>query len=257
MTKGTVVSAHPLDASNANRTDPARVIDDMKRLAVEQLGALPGGLYGPVEEALRSPSASADSLHDHAALLLLRQHSASHVMRFRQHIALGFDDFGGATRPRAAGAPLGLIDESLLDFHLAGQRLGEILDQRYQQPLGEMKGRLGAVAAALHLAPGVNPLAPSRLATAFIEAIGDAELPSALQGLLFQHYQLELVRVLDVLYPRINGVLASAGYGARELARRTSPMQADRGAFRHDDQVAPRFPPPAGAAAGGGNRGAT
>lgn len=229
---------------HATRTDPVQVLEGMKRLAVEQLGALPGGLYQPIEQALQSPSTGVESLRDQAALLVLRQHSASHVMRFRQQIGLGFDDFNGV-RQRGGSAEMGLIDERLMDFHLAGQRLGEVLDQRYQQPLEEMNGRLGALAAALHVAPSRNPLTPSRLAAAFIEAIGDADLPDALGGLLFHQYQQELVRVLDGLYARINALLADAGYVAMEGARRSVPMQGGRGLFRDNEQVAPRVIAPA------------
>lgn len=241
------MSAHSFD--HATRTDPVQVLEGMKRLAVEQLGALPGGLYQPIEQALQSPSTGVESFHDQAALLVLRQHSASHVMRFRQQIGLGFDDFSGV-RQRGGGAELGLVDERLMDFHLAGQRLGEVLDQRYQQPLEEMNGRLGALAAALHVAPSRNPVTPSRLATAFIEAIGDADLPDALGGLLFQQYQQGLVLVLDELYARINALLADAGYSAADSAHRSRPMQAARGPLRDDEQVAPRFSaavPPAAA----------
>lgn len=226
---------------HATRTDPMRVLEDIKRLAVEQLGELPGELYRPIEKALQSPPAGVESFRDQAALLVLRQHSASHVMRFREQIGLGFDDFRGL-RQGEGGTPLGLVDERLLDFHLAGQRLGERLDQRYQQPLEEMKGRLNTLAATLRIAPSLNPVTPSRLATAFIESIGDADLPQSLGGLLFHQFQLELVRVLDNLYIRINGLLACAGYNPPEDARRSLPMQAGHGAFRHDDQVSPRFP---------------
>ncbi|MGH8076637.1 MAG: DUF1631 family protein [Lysobacter sp.] len=228
---------------NATHTNPVSVLEDIKRLALEQLGALPGGLYRPIEEALQSLEASAESMQDQAALLVLRQHSASYVMRFRQQIGLGFDDFRGL-RPRNDRAELGLVEERLLDFHFAGQRLGVILDQRYQQPLEEMGERLKALAEGLRTAPGLNPVAPSRLVTAFIEAIGDADLPNALGGLLFDQYQQELVGVLDDLYDRINALLAGAGYDTVDGARRTLPRQvATRSPFNDNDQVEPRFAP--------------
>ena len=233
------MSAHLF--GQATRTDPLQVVEGMKRLAVEQLGALPGGLYQPIEQALQSPSSAVESLHDQAALLVLRQHSASHVMRFRQQIGLGFDDFIGV-RPQG-GAELGLVDERQMNFHLAGQRLGEILDQRYPQPLEEMNARLAALSMALNMAPGRNPVAPVRLATAFIQAIGDADLPDALGGLLFQQYQQALVRVLDELYAKINALLADAGYHRADAgAHRSRPMPvATRGPQRDDELVASRF----------------
>lgn len=232
---------HPFGAVNATHADPVRVLEDMKRLALEQLGALPGGLYRPIEEALQCVEASAESMQDQAALLVLRQHSASYVMRYRQQIGLGFDDFRGA-RQRTDRAELGLVEERLLEFHFAGQRLGVILDQRYQQPLEEMGERLKALSDAMRTVPGLNPIAPSRLVTAFIEAIGDAELPNALGALLFHQYHQELVGVLDDLYARINALLGGAGYDTVDGARRTVPMQAAaRSPFRDTEQVEPRF----------------
>jgi hypothetical protein len=218
------------------------VLEDIKRLALEQLGALPGGLYRPIEEALQSVDATAESLQDQAALLVLRQHSASYVMRFRQQIGLGFDDFRG-TRPRTDRAELGLVEERLLEFHFAGQRLGVILDQRYQQPLEEMSARFNSLASALRTAPALNPVAPSRLVTAFIEAIGDADLPNALGALLFHQYHQELVGVLDDLYARINATLGSAGFDTTDGAHRTLPMQAERAPFRNDEQIEQRVVP--------------
>lgn len=246
-----VVSAHPFDVSTATRTDPAPVFEHLKRLAVEQLGALPGGLYGPLEQALHVPASGVESFLDQAALMVLRQHSASHVMRYRQQIALGFDDFRGA-RGRAGDTELALVDERQLNLHIAGQRLAASLARRYQQPLEEMKGRLAALAAALYVPPGLNPVAPSRLAAAFIEAFGDADLPPALGGLLFVQYEQELARVLDALYPRINAALDAAGYSVAaprpDVVHRSLPMHAGREVFGEDQLVAPRFPAPVAAA---------
>ena len=237
------MSAHSF--GHSTRTDPLQVLEDMKRLAVEQLGSLPGGLFRPIEQALQSPLPGVESFHDQAALLVLRQHSASHVMRFRQQIGQGFDEFSGV-HGNGGIVELGLIDERLMDFHLAGQRLGEVLDQRYKPLLEEMTGRLATLSTALDVEPGRNPLAPSRLATAFIEAIGDADLPEALGGLLFQQYQHELVRVLDELYARINALLAEAGYGSGHRsggdAVRARPAPVARAPQRGDDQVESRFP---------------
>src|SRR5690606_37398825 len=57
-------------------TDPARLLDELKRVCVEQLGEVPGGLYRPVEdylhEALRVGS-DASHRKDLMALLALRQ----------------------------------------------------------------------------------------------------------------------------------------------------------------------------------------
>ena len=39
-------------ALQATRTDPTRVLEEMKRQAVEQLGGVPSALYGPVARPL-------------------------------------------------------------------------------------------------------------------------------------------------------------------------------------------------------------
>ena len=42
---------HP-EMTHAAACDPARLLDELKRIAVEQLGAVPGGLYRPIEDQL-------------------------------------------------------------------------------------------------------------------------------------------------------------------------------------------------------------
>ena len=94
------MSIQPLGGAHAARTEPMRVLEEIKRLALETLGGLPGGLYEPVEDALKR-SVHGDDGHDapqllyqnQAALWVLRQHHATHVMRYRQQVARGFDDF--------------------------------------------------------------------------------------------------------------------------------------------------------------------
>ncbi|MFC0677216.1 DUF1631 family protein [Lysobacter korlensis] len=220
------MSGYPLDIGLATRTDPARVLEEMKRLAVEQLGTLPHNLAQGVEKTLQA-SAGGPSFEEQGALQLLRQHGASHVMRFRQQIASGFDEFRGPLS-RTAGAELNLIDEQHLDLHLTGQRLAEMLEQRYQRPLEVMKQRLGSVSSALGTHVGPNPVAPARLVGAFISTYGDLELPAAFHGVMFRQYQLALGRVLDELYVRINATLATAGYGADVASRRTTPLPSSR-----------------------------
>jgi len=229
------VSVQTQSTTSTTRTDPVRVLDEMKRLAVEQLGNLPGGLCRSIEQGVQGAIANA-SLHEQTALVMLRQHSASHVMRFRQEIARGFDDFNGTGVRRDAG-PLGLIEEHLLDLHLAGQRLAEILEQRYQRPLDVMKLRLGALAGALGLTTARNPVSPERLANAFVETYADAELPEALAAALFRQYQLELGKVLDDLYVRINALLATAGYGTDVAARKPLPTPSTRPWMRTDEST--------------------
>ena len=221
------MSTHPLGVAPATRTDPTRTLEEIKRLALEQLGGLPGGLYEPVEDALKAAARHDDApdtpqilYQNQAALWVLRQHHAVHVMRYRQQVAQGFDDFR-ALRIRSRGdLPLGLIDESQIDFHLAGQALAEVVEHRYSAPLEAMDGRLHAVASALGLPKPVNPVGPVRLATAFVETFSDEQVPAALRVLLFTQYEKELVRLLGELYGKVNTLLAGNGYGVDALPPR-------------------------------------
>ena len=87
----------PLGLGDQDRANPAGVLEEMKRLAVEQLGGVPSALYAPVGEALddiaRRAGLSQIRRSDHIALINLRQRNAAYVMRFRQQIAQGFEDF--------------------------------------------------------------------------------------------------------------------------------------------------------------------
>src|SRR5690606_27481632 len=104
----------------------------------------------------------------------------------------------------------------------------EILDSRYEQPLELLVGRLQGLSAALHVPEGPNPLSPSRLTELFLQLYGEAELSKTLGALLLRQYQQHLVRVLEGLYPRINAMLAAAGYSKVESARRVTPMSSSR-----------------------------
>lgn len=201
-----------LDPHNP-RIEPARVLEEVKRLSVEQLGAFPTALYVPIEHDLRE--AGPEMYPEQAGLAVLRTRSASDTMRFRQQVAHGFEEF---RNPHArAGVALGLIDEDLIDLHLAGQRLSEILEQRYETQLASLRAQFDALAAALRIAPGANPLFPARLSSVFIDTLANAGLSPTLGMLLFRHYQQQLVRTLDELYPRLIALLASAGYGGTEV----------------------------------------
>lgn len=231
------MSGYPLGVAHPAHTDPARVIEEMKRLAVEQLGGLPQSLAQAVEATARA-SAGGPSFEEQGALQLLRQQGASHVMRFRARIASGFDEFRG---PVLRGdAELNLIEERHLDLHLAGQRLAEMLEQRYQRPLEVMGERLGALSEALGLQAGTNPIAPARLVGAFVDAYADTPLPEAFSGVMLRQYQLALGRVLDELYVRINALLATAGYGSDVHTRRATPQPSSRTWLDDKELVEPR-----------------
>jgi len=214
------VSGHPLGLGHTERSNPVGVLEEMKRLAVEQLGAVPGGLYAPVADMLgdaaKRDGESFTQRNDHAALLALRQRNAAYMMRFRQLIAQGFEEFRALPlRANRSAVPLDLVDEGQLDYHYAGQKLAESIGQRYSRQLEMLEARLEALSQELGQPPASNPIGAGRLAGAFIATFRDAELPESLRPLLFRQYEQELSRVLGDLYGRINTLLAAAGYGAK------------------------------------------
>lgn len=234
------MSGHPLGLGHAERTNPVGVLEEMKRLAVEQLGGVPGALYAPVMESLDEAARRSGLVQirrgDHAALLTLRQRNAAYVMRYRQLIAQAFDDFRALPlRANRSHLPLGLVEERQLDYHYAGQKLAESIGQRYSRQLEMLDARLESLSEALGQPSASNPLGASRLAGAFLATYHDAELPETLRPLLFRQYELELSRVLGDLYGRINTLLAAGGYGTKPGAPRRLQPQAGEAA---------RTPPP-------------
>jgi hypothetical protein len=220
-----------------------RVLDEMKRTAVEQLGGVPSGLYRPIEDALHDSAQRAGlpgaRRTEHAALLVLRQRNAAYVMRFRQLIAQGFDEFRALpTSLRKPTVPLGLVEEAQLDYHLAGQRLAESIGKRYERPLQMLDGRLEALAVALDQPLTSNPIGAARLAGAFLETFRDAEIPDSLRPLLFRQYEQELGKVLGDLYGRMNTLLAAAGYGIRDIPKPRPPEIPEAEAEAADDDSA-------------------
>ncbi|MCC8364058.1 DUF1631 domain-containing protein [Lysobacter sp. A6] len=215
------MSGHPLGLGTTERANPAGVLEEMKRLSVEQLGGVPSALYAPVGEALDEAARRAGLIQirrgDHVALLNLRQRNAGYVMRFRQLVAQGFEDFRALPHRKAPGGhlPLGLVEERQLDFHYAGQKLAESIGQRYARQLEMLDGRLEALSTELGAPTASNPIGATRLAGAFLATYHDAELPETLRPLLFRQYEHELSRVLGDLYGRINTLLAAAGYGLK------------------------------------------
>lgn len=222
------MSNHPLGAVCATRTDPFRVLEEIKRLTLERLGGLPGTLYGPIEDALALSALHVDrdafQYEDQAALWSLRHQQAAQVMRFRQQLAKGFDEFRTLRAPGRNYLTMGLLDESQLDLHIAGERMAEALSQRYQKPLEMVDARLRTLAGTLGLQAMVNPVGPGRLATAFVEAFDGVRIPAQLRSHLFGFYESALARVLDDLYSQTSNLLAQAGYGIeREPVERAAP----------------------------------
>ena len=215
---------HP-DMGGQAASDPVRLIDELKRIAVEQLGAVPGGLYRPIEEhlheSLRNGSESAQR-KDLMAILALRQRGSGFVMKFRELIGRSFDDFCGRATVGRNEAPMGLVLEDDLDFHLAGQTLAESLAARYQRPLEMLGARFDSLASALGVPGGANPVGSLLLANAFVQTFHEVEISPSLRDLLFQQYEQDLAKVLGELYGRLNTQLAANGFHADPRAQVTA-----------------------------------
>jgi len=214
----------PLGAADVSGPDPVRLLDELKRIAVEQLGAVPGGLFRPLEEELQDKLRLANGdaqRRDLASLLALRQRSASVVMRYRELVARNFDDFVGRPRLSHGALALGLVGEDELGFHLAGQRLAESIGRRYQTPLETLDARFETLAQALGGPTLTNPVGAIRLAGAFVRTFHDCEISDTLQPLLFRQYEQELAKVLGGLYGRLNSELSARGFHA---GRRADPV---------------------------------
>src|SRR5690606_23152891 len=132
------VSVPPSGVAPTMRPDPTRVLEDIKRIALEHLGGLPGQLYPPIEHALAAAASKAEDARtpqvlyqSQAALWVLRQHHAAHLMRFRQQIAEGLDELRIARARDRDDEPRGLIHESESHTPLAAQPLGAAPDHRY------------------------------------------------------------------------------------------------------------------------------
>ena len=197
--------------------DPVRLLEDLRRTAVEQLGSVPGALYRPIEEQLHDALRNnTPGVHrrDLMTVLALRQRGASYVMRYRELVARSFEDFRGRFSMSRPGLPLGLVRENELDFHLAGQRLAESIGRQYQRPLELLDLRFEALAKSLSAPPTSNPVGATRLAGAFLQTFRDAEISDTLQPLLFRQYEQELGKVLGSLYGRLNAQLAASGFHA-------------------------------------------
>ena len=207
---------HPEMGGFAGR-DPGRLLEELKRIAVEQLGAVPAGLYGPIEEQLHEGlriGQDGSQRKDLVAVLALRQRGSGYVMKFRELIGRAFDEFCGRSPAGAHAAPMGLVRENELDFHLDGQRLAESLGARYLRPLEMLGLRFDSLAAAMRVPGTTNPVGTTLLADAFVQTFRDADVGPSLRLLLFRQYEHELAKVLGDLYGRMNSLLAANGFHA-------------------------------------------
>ncbi|CAN5705420.1 DUF1631 domain-containing protein [soil metagenome] len=239
-------------SARAQGADPVRLLADLKRIAVEQLATVPGGLYEPIEAQLNDALRLGTSLaprNDLQTVLAMRQRNATYLMRYRELVARGFDDFHHPAGGVPSELPLDLVGEKELGFQLDGQRLAESIARRYQRPLELLERRLGALAEALGVSAGSNPVGPGQLTAVFLRTFGEAHVSDTLQPLLFRHYDQELGKVLGDLYQRLNGRLAVNGFLA-------DPRTAEPAATSAVGPVPAGGPAPVGftgAAAAGGN----
>ena len=223
---GIAKPAQGTPAQGGTRADPVRLLEEIKRISVELLGSVPNGLFAPVEFTLHDSSVRGIARPaELQAVMKLRQQSSALVMRFRQQIAQGFDDFRSLRIRNRGDLPLSLVAENQLAFHLAGQQLAQAIETRFAAALETMSARLDKLAEALQMQPGSNPIGAGRLAGAFIETFRDAAMPAELQPLMFRAYEQELGRVLGDLYSRVNQLLATSGYGAPATGPRPLPAK--------------------------------
>ena len=245
------MSNSPLGVVNATPMEPLRVLEEIKRLAVEQLGNLPGMLFRGVEQTLNNAVANGMAgpghFEDLGSLRMLRQQNATLAMRFRQQLAQGFDDFRGLRVRHRGDLPLGLIEDDQLEFQLQGQRLAEAVQGRYQRPLEMLRGRLATLSAALGTAGEVNPVGPERLANAFVETFRETEPTESVRALMFRQYEQDLAMLLGDFYGRVNTLLASAGYGVASPPAQSRPAAGPAQAFVHDTVEPRERPVPTGA----------
>lgn len=210
----------PSGFRDPGRANPVRAIEEAKRLVVEQLGSLPGTVYAAVEQGLRLSVALApiDSSHnpyqDQAALWVLRQHHATHVMAYRQQLAESLDNARIPGRAGATGTPLELLGEAELEGRLDAQRAAEPLENTNKIALEALDGRFAALARCVGRSEhGSNPIAPLALMQAFMAIFAEEQVPATLRAQLLKQYEVALVPLLPELYARVHALLAEYGFG--------------------------------------------
>ena len=231
------------------------MLEDMKRAAVEHLARVPDGLYVAIEAAARESAHAASPMErrdQDNALMALRQRNATYVMRFRELVAEGFDRFrvlpAGVRRP---ATQFDLVEDSQLQYHVAGQRLADAIALRHSPALQLLDRRLEALSQALGQAPATNPIGPVRLAGAFGQTFRDTFLPDALRPLLFAQYEQRLGEVLGELYARINTLLAASGYGSPAEVQRARQEEGQAPVHEASAPAAANDAPGGDATAGG------
>jgi hypothetical protein len=213
VAKADIVSNHPLGIELVGNHERLRLLEELKRTVVEQLGNLPGQLFAPIETRLQDAvrqGGGAQERVDLAALLALRARGAGFVMRFRELLARNFDDLRNRAGRDSHASAMGLVEESDLDFHVAGQQVAETVSRHFTRPLELLDQRFEMLCVIIGT-PSANPVGPVRLVGAFQQAFLGAELSDSLRPLLFAEYERALLDSLGELYARLNGLMAQDG----------------------------------------------
>jgi hypothetical protein len=208
------VSNHPLGLELVGNHERLRLLEDLKRTVVEQLGKLPGELFAPIEARLQESirqGGGAQERVDLAALLALRARSASFVMRYRELLARNFDDLRNRAGRDSHAAAMGLVEESDLDFHVAGQQVADAVSRHFARPLELLDQRFELLGISIGAPSASNPVGAVRLVGAIQQAFAGAELSETLRPLLFDEYERALLDYLGELYARLNGLMAQDG----------------------------------------------
>ena len=205
---------HPLGFELVGNHERLRLLEELKRVVVEQLGNLPSELFAPIEarlqEAIRKGGGAQERV-DLAALLVLRARSAGLVMRYRELLARHFDDLRNRAGRDARTSAMGLMAESELDFHLAGQQVAETVASHFPRALELLEQRFELLGISIGAPNASNPASALRLVGAFQQAFAGVELSDSLRPLLFAEYERALLQTLGDVYDRLNGLMAQDG----------------------------------------------
>ena len=205
---------HPLGFELVGNHERLRLLEELKRVVVEQLGNLPSELFAPIEARLQQAirkGGGAQERVDLAALLVLRARSAGLVMRYRELLARHFDDLRNRAGRDSRTSAMGLMAESELDFHLAGQQVAETVASHFPRALELLEQRFELLGISIGAPNASNPASALRLVGAFQQAFAGVELSDSLRPLLFAEYERALLQSLGDVYDRLNGLMAQDG----------------------------------------------
>lgn len=223
---------------------PWALLEELRRVVVEQLAPIPDALYPQIEAELNQALQAATerglglggTQRDELMLLkLLRQRSASLSMAFREQLGRLFDPLTGQFRDDDDDVGLRLVSEEELDFRLAGDRVADQVVQQHPALVAALEAAMSGFAASLGKAGAANPVAPHALAGAFVHTYRDADLSPELQKVLVARYRDTLAAALPPLYARIQALLRGvqvqpqsqpqpqAGFVVETVEQRTPP----------------------------------